>query len=186
MGESRTTPVDFPAEFLRHHRSLWLVAMSVVGNRADADDVVQEAAIIGIRKVGSFEPGTSFRAWMGEIVRNVALNRRRQVHRERRRFGAGFEAQHLEEPGRATASLPIDGHGSLLPYQEAIDDVLLDALMTLDSVARACILLRCVEGLDYSEISQVLGIPKGTAMSHVFRCRRALGGLLGATNDRAR
>lgn len=178
--------MDFPAEFLRHHRSLWLVAMSVVGNRADADDVVQEAAIIGIRKLSSFEPGTSFRAWMGEIVRNVALNRRRQVYRERRRFGSGVDASHLRESGRASPGRPIDGQGTLLPYQEAIDDVLLDALMTLDSVARACILLRCVEGLDYSEISQVLGIPKGTAMSHVFRCRRALGEMLTATNARTR
>jgi RNA polymerase sigma-70 factor (ECF subfamily) len=41
-------------------------------------------------------------------------------------------------------------------------------------VARACLLLRTLEGLEYAEISRLLEIPEGTAMSHVHRTRRYL------------
>ena len=165
---------DFSAEFLRYHRALWLVAMSVVANSADADDVLQEAAIIGIRKADGFEPGTNFRAWMGEIVRNVALNRRRQLRREFQRFGYVADAQHADVAVRAGVASPVGPEGRVLSGQVALDDSLLKALMELEPLPRACVLLRCIEELEYSEIAELLNIPKGTAMSHVFRCRRVL------------
>jgi len=169
---------DFSVEFLRHHRALWLVALSVVANTADADDVVQEAAIIALRKFDTFAAGTSFRAWMGEIVRNVARNRRRQVHREIRRFGQPADAHAIDLPGLVTARSPIDALGTLRAMQEAFDDRVLASLLDLDDTARACVLLRLVEGLDYGQISQILSIPEGTAMSHVFRSRRVLAAAL--------
>jgi RNA polymerase sigma-70 factor (ECF subfamily) len=58
--------------------------------------------------------------------------------------------------------------------QAGLDDELLAALHLLDENARACLLLRVVMELPYREISRTLGIPEGTAMSHVHRARRAL------------
>ena len=182
MDESPDKPFDFTAEFVRHHRSLWLVAMSIVENSADADDVLQEGAIVGIRKLQSFRPGTSFRAWMGEIVRNVALNRRRSVRREVHRFGY-LDAQHVETPWRPPTNSPLAADGSLVALQESLDDRMLKALMELEPTARACMLLRCIEGLESAEIAVLLDIPKGTAMSHVFRCRRVLADRLSAPAD---
>ena len=48
------------------------------------------------------------------------------------------------------------------------------ALDTLEETPRACLLLRVLNELSYKEIGQVLDIPEGTAMSHVFRCRRTM------------
>jgi RNA polymerase sigma-70 factor (ECF subfamily) len=48
------------------------------------------------------------------------------------------------------------------------------ALETLEPTVRACLLLRVVAGMSYQQISGVLEIPEGTAMSHVFRARKAL------------
>jgi RNA polymerase sigma-70 factor (ECF subfamily) len=48
------------------------------------------------------------------------------------------------------------------------------ALVEVGEVPRACILLRTVEGLAYPEIAKLLGIPEGTAMSHVHRTRQLL------------
>ncbi len=178
MNQSDAKPVDIAAQLTQHHRSLWVVAVSVVANVSDADDVMQEAAIIAMRKQHDFTPGTSFRAWMGEIVRNVALNRRRQTKREIRRFGYLHEVKDVSSSPQSSTSSPMRRDGSLKPMQEAIDDQLLAALMQLDPVARACFLLRSLEGMDYAEISQLLDLPKGTAMSHVFRCRRILASAL--------
>lgn len=171
MRDASHSSFDFSAEFQRHYRSLWLVAMGIVSNGADADDVMQEAAIVAIRKLNTFTPGTSFRAWMGEVVRNVGLNRRRQNVRYTRRFGHSAAAGNLADieengGGRAQAAAAAG--------DASIDEGLLEALEQLGDVPRTCILLRCVEGLGYPEISQLLDIPKGTAMSHVFRGRREL------------
>jgi RNA polymerase sigma-70 factor (ECF subfamily) len=64
--------------------------------------------------------------------------------------------------------------GGLPQDQKLFDDRLMSALKSIEDIARACLLLRTIEGLDYTEISQLLDIPKGTAMSHVYRTRRAL------------
>lgn len=178
MTDLPTRPADFPDEFVRHHRPLWLVAMSIVANASDADEVMQEAAIIGLRKADAFVPGTSFRAWMGAIVRNVALNRRRQTKRELRRFGARVDAHDLSTPSATRAESPLAGIGGLRPHQESFDDRVLSALMQLEPIPRACMMLRSIEELDYDQIAQLLDIPRGTAMSHVFRSRQTLAKLL--------
>ncbi len=57
---------------------LWYVAAAIVGDRARAEDVLQEAAMIALGKLDTFEAGTSVQAWLAQIVRYVALNHRRR------------------------------------------------------------------------------------------------------------
>jgi RNA polymerase sigma-70 factor (ECF subfamily) len=149
---------EFAAELGAAGPTLWCIAAGVLGSRNDVEDVVQDAAIIGLRKVESFERGTSFSAWMGQIVRNVARNRARQSRRER---AAPLEGVPGEQ---APAEAPEDG----------FDRRVLAALQTLDETARACLLLRSVREMSYRDIAAVLDIPEGTAMSHVSRARKRL------------
>lgn len=137
---------------------------------------MQEAAVIALGKLGEFTPGTSFVAWMGQIVRFVALNR------ARRREAAPVEPEALDRAAGGTAPpapLALGPKGQLDPDQLHFDDRLSKGLATLSETARACLLLRTVEGLDYDEISAALGIPPGTAMSHVHRARAQLRKALG-------
>ena len=69
---------------------------------------------------------------------------------------------------------PITGTGELAIDQKSFDDQVLAALHTLEDTARACLLLRTVEGMPYREISVALDIPEGTAMSHVHRSRQSM------------
>lgn len=166
---------DFEAEFRRAYSSLWVIAAGIVLDRTDADDVLQEAAIVAVRKLGSFTPGSNFRAWMAQIVRNIALNFRRRDQRQARRIGARADV-HASEP-RAPSSperSPVAHDGTIRSDQGALSDHVLKALRRLDPTVRACVLLRCIEGMAYSEISTVLDIPEGTAMSNVYRARTAL------------
>jgi RNA polymerase sigma-70 factor (ECF subfamily) len=162
--------VDFAAQFRAHSRVLWLIAIGIVRDAGLAEDVVQDAALIGLKKMHTFVPGTNFRAWMGRMVRLVALNRaRKERRRGPLRLGemSGLRS-HLVMPGTRPG---VTSAGEVAQDQEDFDDRVVAALNTVSPTARACLLLRTVEDLDYAEISAVLGIPEGTAMSHVHRTR---------------
>ncbi|MFZ4573024.1 MAG: RNA polymerase sigma factor [Phycisphaerales bacterium] len=166
--------MDFADEYMRHHRVLWVVAFGVVANAADADDILQEAAIAGLRRFDSFAPGTNFRAWMAEIVRFCALNYRRSKRRQSSFLDRNTDPASIGVAPSESGPSPVGIGGQLRDSQGHLDDRLTSALERLDPTARACVLLRCIESLGYDEISLILGIPPGTAMSHVFRARRQL------------
>lgn len=166
---------EFAAHFEAAFRVLWLIAVGIVSNRTLADDVVQEAALIALEKYDVYEPGTNFAAWMGQVVRNVALN---HLRKETRRRGVSLEEFGGEGlPTRQSSTsreLRLGPRGDLPPEQSDFDDRVVLALAGVNPVARACLLLRTVEGLDYADIARLLEIPAGTAMSHVHRSRQYL------------
>jgi RNA polymerase sigma-70 factor (ECF subfamily) len=158
-------------------RVLWTVAAGVLGNRSHVEDVLQEAALIGLQKLDQFRPDSNFTAWMARIVRYVALN---QVRTRSRRRTVDSDPVRLDrEPGLARdvagpARPVVDLAGELGPDDGAFDDELSGALAELKPIARACLLLRTLLDLEYQEIARSLDIPLGTAVSHVHRARRFL------------
>lgn len=171
-----TEPVVFAAHFQESYRRLAMVAAGVTGERQSAEDIVQEAAVIAFEKIDQFQPGSNFSAWMAEIVRRCALNYRRKVQ-HRRTFAADptILAESHSGDFPAEGGWPIASEsGELAPDQTSFDDELSRALQTLNIEARSCLLLRVIENLTYAEISELLNIPEGTAMSHVHRSKSAL------------
>jgi len=167
----------FVTEFTASFRLFWLIAVGIVGDSALAEDVVQEAAIVALGKLDQYQPGTSFNAWLGQMVRYVALNEQRK---QRRRSAVSLDPATMDQSTPDTSAAPGGGklqltsRGQLPPDQAYFDDRVLEALAEVKETARACLLLRTVEGLDYAEISRLLEIPEGTAMSHVHRTRKLL------------
>jgi len=174
----------FTARFQEASRTLWVIAAAVLGRRTDVEDVLQEAAIIGLRKMSDFQEGTSFAAWMGGIVRNVARNHARK-RRRRQTSESDPRTLDLVQTARPQAqAVPgFDRQGHLGVDQGVFDDRVLRALNTLEETARACLLLRTLREMSYREISLLLGIPEGTAMSHVHRARMAMRSILGAPGE---
>jgi RNA polymerase sigma-70 factor, ECF subfamily len=174
-GTAPLSPAEFAARLSGASRTLWLIAASVLGRRADAEDVVQESAVIGLQKIHEFQPDTNFTAWMGGIVRNVARNAARKT--VRRHTGATNPAD-LDQSvaGRAapTRESGFDRHGRLSDAQRDFDDHTVAALNKLEETARVCLLLRTIRQMPYREIAALLSIPEGTAMSHVHRARGAM------------
>jgi DNA-directed RNA polymerase specialized sigma24 family protein len=110
---------------------------------------------------------------MAQIVRYVASNQNRQRRRDRLRVPVETQAEVRAAP-TDLPEVPIDTHGRLRGEQNAFDDCVVRALKSVEPTARACLLLRTVEGLSFKEVSALLEIPEGTAMSHVFRARAAV------------
>ncbi|MBK8101287.1 MAG: RNA polymerase sigma factor [Planctomycetes bacterium] len=164
-------------EFSAAAASLWTLAAGVLGHRTHAEDVLQEAAMIAWQKRSTFTPGTSFRAWMGRIVRFVAQNHRRRQRRRRTESVANDDLDTAPAPTRSMT--PNEGTGWTDDPLDFSDPVFA-ALQQLKPIARACLLLKVVGDHDYREIAALLGIPEGTAMSHVSRARTTLAGLLTA------
>ena len=141
-----------------------------------AEDVVQDAAITAIRRLGDFEEGTNFLAWMSKIVRFTALNRLKHAKiRKARSLSAHDEEERGIEVADPRPALPgetvVGSDGILSPDQQEFDDQVLAALDALDPDRRACLLLRTVHGMTYEEISQALDLPEGTVSSHVHRAK---------------
>lgn len=166
------TDASFAKLFRSTYPMLWGIALGMTGNRADAEDVVQEAALIGYRKRSTYQPGTQFDAWMAAIVRNAANNQRRKTTRNRHEPLHENQLQAVA-PDR-TGSLQAASQGVVQADQQAFDDRLLEALQSLRPTARACLLLRTVHDLDYDAIAELMDIPKNTALSHVHRARKML------------
>jgi RNA polymerase sigma-70 factor (ECF subfamily) len=176
------TPQQFAQRYEESRRTLWYIAAAILGDRTLAHDVVQEAAAIAMGKLKDFDSSTNFTAWMGQIVRFVALNEARG--RQRRR--TTLASPETLASGAVHGNPRPSTSGSLttgLADFEGFDDHVKAGLMALDDTARTCLILRVVHGMAYSEISKALSIPEGTAMSHVHRSRLVLRDRLSAHAD---
>jgi RNA polymerase sigma-70 factor (ECF subfamily) len=177
---ARLSAPEFADQFREAFRTLWLLAISIVHDAALAEDVVQEAATIAYQKLDQFRAETSFVAWMGAIVRNVAMNRARKQRRDRsvpmdpvslERFGHEAGANCARRAGTCTEEVGTPDYPA---EATEVDRRVAEALGDVAETARACLLLRTLCGMEYSMISRLLEIPEGTAMSHVHRARRYL------------
>jgi RNA polymerase sigma-70 factor (ECF subfamily) len=150
---------------------LRLIALAIVGNQTEAEDVLQDASITGLKKyqAGEFSAGTSFDGWMGQITRFTALNALRKRHGAPAALGDGVT--RVSPRG----SVPMGGVGG----NDMADGALSQAMAELPETQRLCLVLRIVGGLPYTTIAYIAEIPEGTAMSHVHRGQRTLRNLLG-------
>ena len=149
-------------------------ALRLTRNRADAEDLVQDAALLAFRASHTFAPGTNFKAWYFQIMTRAfwAASRRRQ-----RRPTVELD----DAPGLylyshvAAAGLPWAGDD---PAGQLIDRLgterVADAIAALPEEFGVVCTLYFMEDFAYHEIADVLGIPVGTVRSRLHRGRRML------------
>lgn len=165
----------FAALYHEAYPRLWLIAVAIVRDRVHAEDIVQEAAVVGLRKLNQFKVGTNFGAWMSEIVRLHAMNyARKRHHRKTITSDPQTIAEMTTVVARPAPSDVVSKIGGLVEHQTEFDDEVISGLSMLSEDARCCLLLRVVQQLSYKEISELLSIPEGTAMSHVHRSKATL------------
>ncbi len=161
---------EFEEVALVHLDVLYRGALRSTGNRAQAEDLVQEAMIRAFRNFDRFRVGTNCRAWLFKIMRNLFLNRLRG-ERETPHEDQFFEQPGLDRLGEARGS-------EATPEEEFLQTVVhgdVDrALRDLPPHFRDAVVLCDLEGFTYKEIAEILDRPIGTVMSRLSRGRRLL------------
>ena len=169
----------------RFEQPVYNLVVRMVGNSADAEDVVQEVFLKVFRNVAAFRRQSSLKTWIYRIAVNEARNHRRWFSRHAgREVGLGAEP----EAGRTYEQVLEDACPS--PYQSAADResrrLIERALSRLKPAYRAAVVLRDLEELSYEEIAEVLQISLGTVKSRIVRGREGLRrSLEGLTEDSA-
>src|SRR6202521_1787732 len=153
------------------------LARWITGNRADAEDVVQDACLRAFRAVGGFTDGSA-RPWVLTIVRNTAYTWLRK-----NRPSAVLVVEDLEavetaqvKPADPDAETP---EPALIAKADAA--TLQAAIAALPTPYRETLVLRDVQGLSYREIAEVTGVPIGTVMSRLARARNQVIKTIGRT-----
>jgi RNA polymerase sigma-70 factor (ECF subfamily) len=149
--------------------------MRLTRNQADAEDLVQEAALLAYRGFASFEPGTNFRAWFFKILTNCYFTKHRR-EKSRPVTSDLDDTPDLYLYARsAEAGFPTQGPD---PAAQLLDKLgterVVAAIDRLPEEYRVVSTLYFMEDLSYEEIAQVLGCPIGTVRSRLHRGRKML------------
>jgi RNA polymerase sigma-70 factor (ECF subfamily) len=162
------TADGFAEAYAEYASALLARAYRLVGDRASAEEIVQETFLRAWRACGSFAPSAgSLRAWLFTICRNVAFDVNRSQATRPRMVAATMTS---EWPDRETAD-PVDEIEQLLTRYE-----LTEALAQLSTAHREILVAAFVHDRPYGEIAEEFGIPAGTVKSRVFHALRALRG----------
>ena len=145
---------------------VYRVALRILGPQ-DAQDASQEAWIRAWKNIENFRGDSAFSTWLYRITVNTCLSARRKESRRKEREYSGEVLPFLTEPSGGDA----DPEAAALSAQQR--EELLAALKHVRPEHRAALVLRHMEGLSYSEISQILDVPEGTAKGWVSRGRAA-------------
>ena len=137
----------------RYRTRVVRLAAHVLRREGEAEDVAQEAFLRAFRRLSSFRGNGPFSAWLFQIVVRLCLDRRRAAH--------------------WTREVPADTAPPLPSAPDSADTrLLVGALLdSLPPLMRAALILREMEGLEYDEIAQTLGIPVGTVRSRLHTAR---------------
>ena len=154
------------------HRAV-RIALGMLHDPDDAQEVAQEAFTKVFTSIKSFKEEASFYTWLYRIVYNLSIDRKRQKSRQPQPEYKSDLGDNETDP---IELLPAETKTD--PYERTSDKELgariQGALEELTPAHKAVILLRIVEGLPYEEISHILQCSRGTVMSRLHYARKRL------------
>ena len=177
---SRDLDGAYPALVAGHADRLFTIALRLLGDRRDAEEVAQDALVRAYRAMGGYPQervaALKLRPWLASIAVNLARNRRRRLDDRHPpsqlepMLDAGFDptATDRESAPAATAD------------RRETQRELAEALRGLNTTVRAAVVLRHVDGLSLAETAEALGRPEGTIKAQVHRGLRELRTILEA------
>lgn len=165
FGFSKTTANEswenFEREALSHSEDLYRVAMWMVRDVEEAQDLTQETLMQALRSFHRYEIGTNCKAWLMTIMHHINSKRRMKLGR-----------LHLVEDTEEKIAETIAFEPSI--PQNITDEDVLAALKKVPQQFSQVVVLADVEEFAYKEISQILDVPIGTVMSRLHRGRKLL------------
>lgn len=153
----------------RHQDRVYRFGMKMCRDPEDARDVVQETLLAMARSIGDFRGSSSLSTWLYGIARSYCIKKRRKS-----KFAPERE-ESLDAPGSGVGDVEAPGVGPEAAAEQRQIAVAIDeALGSLDPGQREVVLLRDVEGLEASEVAEVLGLSVAAVKSRLHRARLRL------------
>ena len=159
---------SFNSLVLAYQNLVYNVAYRILGERFAAEDAAQEAFILAFRKLGTFRGG-SFRSWLLRIVTNVCCD---EFRRRRRNPTSRLEGEEdikslkwMVDPGKSPEA-ELERVDLARTIQACMDRLPLEH--------RLVVALVDIQGMDYVETAETLGLPLGTVKSRLARARARL------------
>jgi RNA polymerase sigma-70 factor, ECF subfamily len=150
----------------RHMQRAFSVAMRLLDQREDAEDLMQDAFIAALEKIDSFDSDREFAPWFYRILVNRCLNARKSRSRRSTVEISDDAASGMASPLMETERSELRSH-------------LKEALKLLPERQRTIVNLFDVEGFSSPEVAEILGISDGTVRWHLHQARRVLRQALG-------
>jgi RNA polymerase sigma-70 factor (ECF subfamily) len=172
VARTRAGDADaFGALVSRYYDACRRFAYHMLGDRSDADDVVQETLMRAYRAIARYDERDQFRGWLFRILTNQCRNALTARGRRTRRFVQDTVA--LEQAHAPPVGLQLGAeHASLAR-----------ALAQLDALQREAILLKYAEGLEYTEMAAITGVGESALKMRVKRGSEKLRAMLGARDE---
>jgi RNA polymerase sigma-70 factor (ECF subfamily) len=152
---------DFEAATMPHLNSLFRTAWRIIGDKEEAEDLVQETFLQAWKSFHRFEAGTNCRAWLFKILFHVINHHRRKWFK----FTWVTDSEEMLE-NTLIYEPPVS--------QNLSDEDVLASLEKVPSQYREVVLLADVQEFSYKEIAEILNVPVGTVMSRLSRGRKIL------------
>ena len=162
---------------LRYQDRVYNTILKICGNNHDAAELTQETFVKFIEKINTFEGRSSFYTWLFRVAVNLTLN---YCQRQSRLGVRSLEFTTAGDDKNGKAQL-----GSFLADEKACDpaeaaqkketrEIVLEGLNRLDEQQRTIVVLRDIEGMNYIEIAETLGLELGTVKSRLSRALKIL------------
>ena len=157
----------------RHQRRLHRLALHMLRDRAEAEDVTQEAFVRAYGALARFDGRSEPYTWLYRIAVNLSLNAIRSRKSARRSGGPASDDPRLDGISQEARSVgqsvePVDAG------KRQLYGVLSSAIDALSETLRTTLILVCIDGRSHEEAAEILGAPAGTIAWRVHEARRKL------------
>ena len=169
----------FGAIFRMHVTKVYRQAFKLMGNEAEAEEVVQEVFLTIYQKVKTFRGESAFSTWLHRLTVNVGLTRLRRRKRGKEVCLDDYLPQFQEDGHHRVRpvvdwSCDIDGHVATKEFHQIIQQ----AIDQLPPVDKAVVVQSDIEGISNSEIAEALGLTVAAVKARLHRARLFLRGKL--------
>jgi RNA polymerase sigma-70 factor (ECF subfamily) len=158
-----------------HQGRLFRIAFMVVGDRQDAEDVVQESLVVAWRRLHLLEDPAAFRGWVAQICTRRATDVVRRLARRATSAAADSDLEASSDAPEAASPLSPGRSAATDPAANALVNAQMRALAAilgaLDPALRTCWVLREIDGMSYREICRVVDAPEPTVRGRIARAR---------------
>jgi RNA polymerase sigma-70 factor (ECF subfamily) len=150
------------------------LALTMIGNRHDAEDIAQEAFVRAYRGLPRFERKAKFSSWLYQITLNLCKDHLKAKSRH---------ARNVNDERLAAMDGDQRQHAARIILEAELSERMREAIATLPYVYREAFVLRHLQGLEYDEVATITSVPADTVRVRAYRAREMLREKIAAAVD---